>query len=146
MLFNQAAAVILKKYSKNITVASHDLWAYQVVSGVGGVVYYDAETTVRYRQHEKNIYGRNDTLQAKWSRVKRLFQGEFRQINQQSIEALLALEDQLTLENRTIFLNFKKQREGRLIQRIVQLCHRNCWRQTLMGNIGLIASTFLRKI
>ena len=38
-------------------IASHDWWAYQLVSLAGGVVHYDPQPAVRYRQHGKNLVG-----------------------------------------------------------------------------------------
>src|SRR5262249_55172891 len=50
MVFNQATKRLLEQAGVH-DVVSHDWWAYQLVSGAGGIVHYDAVSSLDYRQH-----------------------------------------------------------------------------------------------
>jgi len=54
MVFNDAARNLLHAAGADVNVVAHDWWAYLVVSGHGGQVFYDARPNVRYRQHGAN--------------------------------------------------------------------------------------------
>lgn len=51
MVFNNAARNLLREAGKTRPVITHDWWAYMVVTGCGGRIFYDEEPTLRYRQH-----------------------------------------------------------------------------------------------
>lgn len=145
MLLNQAARELLKKYSKDIDVVSHDWWAYQVVSGCGGVVYYDAVPTVRYRQHGENLIGENKSLWAKTQRVKFFFRGRFQHWMQKNIEALLTVTDLLS-SNKTSLFYFKKLKESTFFRKLIFLKKSHVYRQTFLGTLGLFFGCLVGKV
>ncbi|MDR2405747.1 MAG: glycosyltransferase family 2 protein [Deltaproteobacteria bacterium] len=99
MVFNNKARdLIVKGYP--LKPISHDWWAYQIVTGAGGLVIYDPVPTIRYRQHSQNIIGSNNGLLAFAGRVKKAWQRNFRQMNDRNFQALYALEDYLTSINK----------------------------------------------
>ncbi|MDH8613088.1 glycosyltransferase family 2 protein, partial [Klebsiella pneumoniae] len=59
----------------DLEVNSHDWWGYQLVSGAGGIVFYDPEPTMKYRQHGRNAVGLETTLWSRWGRVRAIFAG-----------------------------------------------------------------------
>ena len=75
MVFNNAAREILREAGANKSVITHDWWAYMVVAGCGGCVFYDSKPTLRYRQHSGNLVGTNANWAARLRRVRMLFQG-----------------------------------------------------------------------
>ncbi|MDP1573499.1 MAG: glycosyltransferase family 2 protein [Coxiellaceae bacterium] len=143
---NNTARDLLKKYSKNIDVVSHDWWAYQVITGCGGVVFYDPLPTLRYRQHDNNAIGRNDTLRAKLYRISQLFDGDFKKWNDQSIQALLPLYLALTPENKNTFDLFCKAKKESFIKRIFLVKKSGVYRQTGFGNLGIWVAVLLNKL
>lgn len=146
MVFNNAARELLREAGENKYVITHDWWAYMVVTGCGGRVFYDSKPTLRYRQHGGNLVGTNSNWAARFKRIRMLFQGRFKHWNDCNISALLTLEHRLTPENREILQRFAHARGMSLIPRLIHLKRSGIYRQTLLGNIGLIAAAILGKI
>ncbi|PYC25622.1 glycosyl transferase family 2 [Aquipseudomonas alcaligenes] len=146
MVFNSAARKLLRESGENKSVISHDWWAYMVVTGCGGRVFYDRKPTLRYRQHGGNLVGMNANWAARLKRIRMLFQGRFKHWNDCNISALLTLEHQLTPENREILQRFADARCMSLIPRLIHLKRSGIYRQTLLGNIGLVAAAMFGKI
>lgn len=146
MVFNNAARQLLCEAGESKSVITHDWWAYMVVTGCGGRVFYDSKPTLRYRLHGGNVVGTNANWAARLTRIRMLCQGRFKHWNDSHISALLALESRLTAENREIFQRFARARGMSLIPRLIHLKRSGIYRQTLLGNIGLIAAAIFGKI
>lgn len=146
MVFNNAARMLLREAGENLPVITHDWWAYIVVTGCGGQVFYDAEPTLCYRQHENNLVGMNATWSARFNRIRMLWQGRFRHWNCINIAALRTLSHRLTPENLEVLERFARAREMSLIPRLIHLKRCGIYRQTFFGNLGLIAAAIFRKL
>ena len=146
MVFNLAAKRLLEKAGSDIEIPSHDWWAYMVVLGCGGKVFYDTNPYIRYRQHDANLVGANNSITARLIRMKMLLQGRFKEWSNQNIAALKTIEDQLTPENREIFNKFASARSKSLFTRLIGIRRSGVYRQTTFGNIGLLVATILNKI
>lgn len=146
MVFNQAARELLQEAGDQIEVPSHDWWAYQLISGVGGVVHYDPDPTVLYRQHDENVVGTNSDWKARIKRLRMAFQGHFHQWNTQNINALESMHHRLSQEHRKKLEQFKVARAQPLLLRILGFKRAGLYRQTVLGNLGLILATLLKKI
>lgn len=103
MVFNNAARELLREAGENKSVITHDWWAYIVVTGCGGRVFYDSKPALSYRQHDGNLVGTNSNWAARFKRIRMLFQGRIKRWNDCSISALLTQELRLTPENREYF-------------------------------------------
>lgn len=146
MVFNNAARALLRKAGANLPVVTHDWWAYLVVMGCGGKVFYDSKPTLRYRQHDGNLVGMNATWMARFERLRMLWQGKFRHWNDCNIDALRMLHEKLTPESREVLEYFVKARQMSFVTRLMYLKRTGIYRQTLFGNLGLIAAAIFRKI
>ncbi len=146
MVFNKVAASILAKTPRNINLEAHDWWTYILVMGCGGQVYYDSNPTVDYRQHSGALVGENRTLRAKLIRIEKLLDGRFRVWNDQNIIGLENFLNQLTSENLTTLVWFKKLRSTSLLLRIYAFFCSGIRRQTVIGNIALFLAALLKKI
>ena len=146
MVFNNSVRELLREAGAIKSVITHDWWAYMVVTGCGGRVFYDSTPTLRYRQHGGNLVGTNSSWAARLKRIRMLFQGRFKHWNDCNISALLTLEHRLTPESREILQRFADARGMSLIPRLIHLKRSGIYRQTLLGNIGLIAAAILGKI
>jgi hypothetical protein len=146
MVFNQRARDLLKKVGDTDALL-HDWLAYQVVSAAGGVIFYDSNPSLKYRQHSDNLVGSNLGLRARAERVKMLFQGEWERWNGLNLKALEGLGGEITDNNRKILDNFRKMRcAAWLPQRLWYFIRCGVYRQTFMGNLGLLAAVVTRKI
>ena len=146
MVFNNATRALLCRAGANLPVATHDWWTYLVVTGCGGKVFYDSKPTLRYRQHDGNLVGMNATLVARFKRLRMLWQGRFSHWSDGNIAALHKLHEKLTPESREILEHFVKARQMSFIRRLMYLKRSGIYRQTLLGNLGLIAAAVFRKI
>jgi glycosyltransferase involved in cell wall biosynthesis len=141
MLFNRAAKKILEQ-AGTTTVVLHDWWVYQLVSAAGGTVHYDPQPTVKYRQHPNSLIGSN----LGW-RARMVFKGRFRKWNALNITALFRLSAQLVEpKNRETLALFAKARYASFPKRLYYLRKSGVYRQTVPGNLTLLAATILKRI
>lgn len=146
MLFNAAARNLLRMAGPDVAAVAHDWWAYILVSGCGGVVFYDSYPTIRYRQHGGNLIGRNSGCKARLARILMLFKGRFRGWNERNLDALSAVDLPLTQENRALVERFAELRRKPALPALVGLRKSGIYRQTLLGNLGLAAAALMRKL
>jgi len=146
VVFNYAAKKLMTENNQLPNVVSHDWWAYLVVSGCGGSIYFDSVPSVLYRQHKNNLVGTNSTLLAKFKRFSMLMKGRFRDWNTINIAALRSNAHLLSVENKEILERFACAREMSFFLRIIHLKQSGIYRQTLLGNVGLVAAVILKKL
>lgn len=146
MVFNHAARKLLCQAGQKIDVVSHDSWAYIVVTGCGGKVKYDAYPSLRYRQHGSNLVGTNSTWAARWIRIRMLWQGHLRTWTDRHLVALQGLHSSLTPESRKTLELLTRSRKRALLPRLIGLKKSGIYRQTLLGNLGLLAAAIFKKI
>lgn len=146
MVFNNAARDLLRMAGDDVQVITHDWWAYLVVVACGGMVRYDPLPSLRYRQHGANLVGSNQDWAARLCRVKMLWKGRFRELNEQHIAALQRVRSRMTEESKTTLELFSEARTRSLIPRAIGFLRAGIHRQTLSGNLGLIAATLFKKM
>lgn len=146
MVMNNAARDLLRQAGADIDVIAHDWWVYIVVSACGGLVHYDTEPSLRYRQHGGNLIGANTGLGARLLRVRMLFQGHLKEWTDRHIRALAPLLPEFTRPNRIVYDRFISARQRSLIPRVVGIKRSGVYRQTLLGNLGLLAAAISNRI
>lgn len=146
MVFNRAARTLLKLAGESVDVATHDWWAYLVVSACGGRVHYDPYPTVRYRQHGNNLVGMNNSWSARLKRMRMLAQGQFRIWNDLNVAALFRLNNKLTQESRETLSTFATARDSNLLPRLIGLKRSGVHRQSLLSNLGLFLAAVFNKV
>ena len=146
MVFNRAARDLLIETSVIGGVVSHDWWVYLVVSGCGGQIFYDPVPSIRYRQHNDNLVGSNTQWGARFARIRWLMHGRLRTWSTQHIAALVKSSGRLTTKNLKTFNRFASARQQRTVRRIIGLASCKIYRQTFLGNLGLIVAALLKKI
>lgn len=146
MVFNAAAKRLLEATGR-LDVVLHDWWLYQLVAAVGGAIHYDPQPMLKYRQHPDNLIGSNHGWGARLVRLRMIFQGRFRDWNAKNIAALQRIPAHLIApQNRTTLALFAKAREASLLKRLYYLRQSGIYRQTLLGNLGLVLATVLKRI
>jgi glycosyltransferase involved in cell wall biosynthesis len=146
MVLNRDAMRLMKIASARSKFLVHDWFCYIVVSGAGGTLFYDPVPGVRYRQHENNIIGANNSLRAKITRMMWLFAGRFVHWNALNIEALEKLDDILTHDAKFVVGQFQLARSGSLFKRFAALRNSGVYRQTRLGTISLFVACLFRKL
>ena len=146
MVFNEDMRALLMQAGADVKVPSHDWWLYLVNSAVGGTILYDSAPTVSYRMHGGNVIGSNDSARAKLVRARLLWRGRFRSWAEMNVAALQRIESAMTDENRRTFEQFRQFRRKSALPRVCGLIRSRIYRQTLLGDIGLLAAAFAGKI
>lgn len=147
MMLNRAALALLQAASLEARkLVVHDWWIYQIIAGVGGVVLYDPEPVLLYRQHSGNLIGANHGFVAKSRRLKLLLIGRFRRWNSINIKTLSASAHRFTAQNRQILQDFDRLRRMTLLPRLRLLKQLGLYRQGLAGNLSLWVAAVLGKI
>lgn len=146
MLINNQARELLSKVDSSHEIVAHDWLAYIIVSGCGGKVIYDANPTLKYRQHQNNLIGANTTLKDRITRIQNLFRGQLKIWSTKNLKAVGAFSEHLTRENTRTLNNFKNARNSHIFGRLYFMWKAKVYRQTLVGNLSLILATILNKI
>lgn len=146
MVFNQKARDLFLKVEKEFEIVSHDWLIYQIVSGCGGEVFYDFSPLVRYRQHNLNAVGHNNTWMAQYKRLKMVSRGRYRYWNHQNIEVLKSLKFELTPSNYKTLQMWITLRQSSLIKRIYLLRKSGIYRQTFSDNVALYLAAIFGKL
>lgn len=145
MVFNHAAKKILEQAGE-AKIVSHDWWTYIAITACDGIIIYDLEPSVKYRQHHNNLVGTNNGIKQKLKRIFSLFQGNYSLWIWQNIKALEPLNNLMPEENKAIIKKVCKIKRGNLIERLFCLIGFPLYRQTFFGNIALVVATIFRKL
>jgi glycosyltransferase involved in cell wall biosynthesis len=146
MMFNNAARALLLEAGPHLDVVSHDWWSYILVTGCGGMVFFDPHPTVRYRQHGRNLVGDNRSLPARLARLRMILRGGFRVWNTRNLTALQSMAWRLTSENRRIYEQFSTSRYQPLFSRLIRLRSSGVCRQSVAGDLALFAAAVFKKL
>ena len=146
MVFNKAAKKILEQ-AATTSVVLHDWWVYQLVSAGDGMVHYDLQPMLKYRQHGDNVIGANLGWRTRLVRIHLMLNGRFRDWNDTNIAALRQLPNHFIMpRNREVLELFTKARSASLLKRLYFLKKSGVYRQTLLGNLGLFVAAILKRI
>ncbi|RXN86773.1 glycosyl transferase family 2 [Achromobacter aloeverae] len=146
MVFNQAARQLLVSAGPDLRVVAHDWWTYVAVSAADGVVVYDPQPTLLYRQHGGNLIGSNLGWGARLQRIRLLMHGQLRGWIDENMAGIRRISPRLSPANRLTFDAFLAARDGGPLRRMCGLKRSGVFRQTFMGNVGLFAAAFFKKL
>lgn len=152
MVLNRVARNLVVKAGRNLSMREnaplphHDWFIYQLITGAGGIVYYDSHSEILYRQHDSNLMGSNNGFSAKILRIKMVLNNSFRTWNNINVKALQNNSTLLTAENVKILNIFVKSRKSSLVPRLIGFLKCGIYRQTFCGNIALFIAGMFNKV
>lgn len=146
MVMNAATRALVLATGVHLDIVSHDWWTYQLVSGAGGRIAYDLVPKVLYRQHGNNLVGKNNGVTDRLTRIRLLLSGRFSDWTARNIRALKAAQPLLTPENRALLEEFAQIQNGSLVVRFAALRKTRVYRQTMLGNFGLMVAVVFSKV
>lgn len=146
MVINLSAKKLAALAGETLKIACHDWWLYQLISGCGGKIHYDSTPSLLYRQHGGNMIGGNQGFLARVSRIKGLFEGRFKDWNDLNTTALKQVEHLLLDENKILLNKFCKIRTSFFPMSTILFLMSGIYRQTFLGNIGLIVASIFNKL
>ena len=147
--------ILMNKKAKKLIVSSlnsdkytvHDWYCYQLISGAGGEVIFSLEKTLKYRQHEKNLIGRNDRKSDKFRRFKEFFSGSFKNWIDINLSNLENNKNLIESKNLKILENFKKSRNSKNpLKRIIFYRKSGVFRQSSLENFIFFIGILFNKI
>jgi glycosyltransferase involved in cell wall biosynthesis len=145
MVFNHATKILCHQ-EKKLSVVVHDWWLYMLVSGVGGVVEYDPNPHILYRQHKDSLIGGSHKLFDRFKNVIRIFNGEFQRVISLNVQALDQVQHLFTHENQEVYRLFKRMRIGNLKERVRLMLASGVYRQSARGTLSLVLAILFKKI
>lgn len=146
MVLNKAAKDLVANSTNNINVICHDWWCYLIISAAGGVIHYDKEPSLKYRQHSTNIIGANSGIKEKIYGIKRQITGEKKLWNNTNINALIANKGIIAPVNQQILNDIIAARNSSLPKRLFLFKRAGLYAQTTLGNISLFFSILFNKV
>jgi glycosyltransferase involved in cell wall biosynthesis len=145
MVFNLAAKLLIEKAGP-LNVPSHDWWAYLLISGAAGDVFYDPVPYLLYRQHDGALVGGNNSFPAKIKRAMTFLRGRFKYWSTQNIGALKAVNYLLVKNHQETLRIFEALRAAKLRDRIRLMVVCGLYRQTRSGTASLFLGILFNKI
>ena len=146
MVFNAAARALLVEAGADVIVQTHDWWAYILVTGCGGKVFYDATPKVGYRQHGENLVGSNASWLGRFRRARRILIGHFKTMNDRNITALHRIRHRLSPQSLYVLDEFLRARSEWFIPRVLGVRRSRVYCQTVLSNLALIGATLFKKL
>lgn len=146
MVFNDAARRLLAQTPDDVLLVSHDWWAYQLITGAGGLAYYDPWPSLKYRQHGQNLVGSNIGLRARLVRLLAFAGGRVIGWNATNIAALTRMRHLLHSDNLPVLDHFAQARDAGLLMRPYLLWRAGVYRQKTVETIGLYLGALLGRI
>lgn len=145
ILLNAPAAALARAMAGRVDkVFAHDWWLYQLITGVGGRVIYDAGPPVlRYRQHGGNAIGAGQGLAAQLRRKRAVLGGAFGARLDLNAAALAAARAHLTPANARLFDAFEAARARPGPARLWALAQLGLYRQRPSGTLGFFGAAAL---
>lgn len=142
MVFNARLLEILRHIQPQHSVW-HDWSAYLAATACGGVVHYDVEPHMLYRQHAGNVIG---AIGGSVDRIVRLLpslKGRYRLWGDLTEAAMQDIAPHLTPDAQMVFEAYKLARHARTgLQRIHHARTAGISRQTRLGQIALLAGLY----
>jgi hypothetical protein len=145
-VFNEKMRWLLMQAGADVKVPSHDWWLYLANAAVDGRIIYDRHPTVSYRMHGQNVIGSNESAMAKVLRARLLWQGRFKSWADMNVAALERIENLMTDESRKTLELFRRSRTSRLVPRVGGIIRSGVYRQSLLGDLGLLAAAVVGKV
>jgi len=146
MVFNAAARALLVEAGADVVVQTHDWWAYILVSGCGGRVYYDRVPKVGYRQHGKNLVGSNASWIGRLHRLWRILRGHFKSMNDRNIAALQRMRHRLSPRSLVVLDQFRDARNQWFLPRLIGVKRSGIYCQTAISNVAMIVAALFKRI
>ena len=146
MVMNRAALILLQKACAGVQFVSHDWFAYQIVTGAGGIFIMDQTPHIDYRQHENNAVGSNIGWRAALERLRAGLNGRFAGWNDVNIAALNANRALLTPKALASLDAYIEAKNAPFFKRLIALQRAGVYRQTHKGTVSLLIACLLKRL
>jgi glycosyltransferase involved in cell wall biosynthesis len=143
MVFNSALLEILRHINPLHSVL-HDWSAYQVAAGCAGVIHYDLECCLLYRQHTLNQVGVNSGFIASVKRLEKLCLGQYKVWNTQTAKAMEDVRRYLSSNATKTLEIFKAIRQSPFnLMSAKPFSNKNLWHQKKLSQCIFVVSALI---
>lgn len=146
MVMNRQAWQLYRQSVERARFVSHDWWAYLMITGAGGVVYYDPKPHIHYRQHGTNQIGSNSTLGARLTRIVHMLSGGWSRWTDLNLSGLQKNRDLLTTGALELLEKFEAMRAQHPIAAIKMFRDAGFYRQTGLSTLSMLLAIVLRRL
>jgi glycosyltransferase involved in cell wall biosynthesis len=144
MVFSYAVLTSQKRVLPEHSVW-HDWTTYIVTTALDGVVWFDDEPCLSYRQHSGNVIGSNDGLKSQIARLKPLFNGRFKNWGDRNCAAAHDLLNVMPRKTISTLRNFESMRATPSpILRVLGFLKSDIRRQRRSSNLLLALALMLK--
>jgi hypothetical protein len=137
MVMNKAAKRLLESTPDHVNPVAHDWWAYQLITGAGGGVFYDQLPSLNYRQHAQNLIGSNKGPRQRFRRAMSFMSRRMRSWNNLNLAALKEVSPLFTPAALSTMDNLVRARVSALPSRMWLLWKSGVYRQTLVETLAI---------
>lgn len=147
MVMNNRGRSLLIDVDRNTEIVAHDWLAYLLITASAGMVIYDPDPSLDYRQHGHNIIGGNSTFRDRLGRLRLLWDGRFARWADANIIILRNFQERMSARNNTSLKLFCAARTTPFVGRRLRLLWQSgVYRQTTAGNCSLIIGSLIKRI
>jgi glycosyltransferase involved in cell wall biosynthesis len=144
MVFNNHAFKVLQKININKTIVSHDWLAYIFVTAYDGLIIYDKDPKILYRQHKGNEIGSNNGLLQILKRLSNLMRGDYKKWINHNINHLNTKE--LGEEKNKVLNKLKIIGSSNFLDRLYGYKTSKVYRQTYIGSLALLIAVIFKRL
>ncbi len=144
---NKSARNLIVNSLKCNNYISHDWWCYQLISAAGGNIIFSSDKLVRYRQHNLNLIGGNQTSIDKLKRFRKFISGDLKEWNDINIENLIINKNLVSEKNLITIRRFQTARKSKnIFKKLFLFFQSGVHRQTIFENIAFILGLIFNRI
>jgi glycosyltransferase involved in cell wall biosynthesis len=146
MVFSHAVLLAQRKVLPEHSVW-HDWTTYIVSTALGGLVFFDQNPSLLYRQHQSNVIGTNNGLRSQLNRLQPLFLGRYKNWSELTERTVQDIKDALPQRSLDIFYKFQAlRRNPSFLVRLRTYANSEVRRQSIISNASLIFAILFRLV
>ncbi len=141
MVFNNATRHLLAMIGV-VDVPVHDWWTYILVTACGGKVFYDPVSSIKYRQHARNLIGyHRPRTELSWNKIFRRIQNFYHLYKKHA--TYLKRFSHISLSANKTLEAFENSTKSNVILRLYWLYQSKVFRKTAYETLELYLATIL---
>lgn len=143
MVMNARLVTLLKSICPEHSVW-HDWTTYQAATACDGIVHFDPQPHLSYRQHGQNVIGANTGFRSQIDRIKPLMMGRYKYWTNQTMAAMQDLDAFISpMARKSIQQLLAIRAESNAFRRVWLWIRSDLRRQGVLANLALAVGLFL---